>query len=393
LQLSATSQPPAEPRHAPLLAKALVGQLVELPSQTSATSHIPAASRHGVPALAGRNGAPHTGLPELHDTVPIEQGLAVGQSAPGVHVLLQTPIPSQKPTEQPVPSETNASIGQSALPPLHDSATSHVPAAARHTPPGANVSTGQVGLEPSQTSSTSQPPAAARHPVPAGWPAQGTAEQLAAQVPEQHISLSAQRADRTQASSKHSAFSQGPATQVAAEQAPETQPVVASAAPSLGAQRGPTPVVHAASFGVLSQRVETQRSIVQEKPSSQSASPSQLPASMRTTLPSPATGIGKQPAPGWQYSPAGQLVGAEPSRHTPLTHTGRTHDVVLLQSSSSLHSLTHSSLPSAPHSGSTQVPPRHSVAAALSPAPGQLTPRQSRVSTASTTRLPSSRMT
>jgi len=218
LQLSATSQLPAEPRHVPLVAKAFVGQLVALPLQVSATSHMPAASRQGVPALAARKGAPHTGAPVPQETVPMEQASAVGHSAPGVHVLLQVPAPSQNPAAQLVPSLTNASKGQMALTPLHDSATSQLPAAGRHAPLAAKASSGQVGVDPSQTSSASQAPADARHTVRAGCPAQGTAPQSRAQLPAQQRSPEAQRGARSQRPATQLALSQGAATHVVALQ-------------------------------------------------------------------------------------------------------------------------------------------------------------------------------
>jgi hypothetical protein len=58
------------------------------------------------------------------------------------------------------------SAGQLALVPLHASATSQLPAAARHTVPAATfTSAGQLADVPEHVSATSQLPAAARHTV------------------------------------------------------------------------------------------------------------------------------------------------------------------------------------------------------------------------------------
>src|SRR5947209_12463355 len=61
----------------------------------------------------------------------------------------------------------NASAGQSTLEPVQDSATSHVPAAARQIVPGASsTSLGHAALDPVQLSAESQGPAAGRQTVP-----------------------------------------------------------------------------------------------------------------------------------------------------------------------------------------------------------------------------------
>ena len=60
-----------------------------------------------------------------------------------------------------------ASVGQVLLTPLQASATSQMPAAARHTVPFETLaSAGQANVAPSHLSSTSQAPAEARHTVP-----------------------------------------------------------------------------------------------------------------------------------------------------------------------------------------------------------------------------------
>jgi hypothetical protein len=95
----------------------------------------------------------------------------------GVPLLWQTPfwqasVPSQnKPSSQFVPFGLNAFGGQLALLPVQCSATSHTPAAARHTVlDGLKPSGGHVLLLPLHVSATSQnwPAEAARQTVPAG---------------------------------------------------------------------------------------------------------------------------------------------------------------------------------------------------------------------------------
>ena len=67
-----------------------------------------------------------------------------------------------------VPLAFLASAGQAALLPVQLSATSHSPAAPRHTVLAeAKPSAGHVELVPVHVSATSQAPAVARHVVPA----------------------------------------------------------------------------------------------------------------------------------------------------------------------------------------------------------------------------------
>ena len=90
------------------------GQVVAVPSQVSATSQAPAAGRQTVP-LADGMAAGHAALLPSHAGVP--------EHAP----LLP----------QAVPCTAFLSTGQAADVPLHTSATSQGPAAARHTVPAA----------------------------------------------------------------------------------------------------------------------------------------------------------------------------------------------------------------------------------------------------------------
>src|SRR5439155_1698623 len=82
-----------------------------------------------------------------------------------------------------------ASGGQAALVPSHVSATSQTPGAARHSKVGGwKVSAGQPALTPSQLSATSHGPAAARQTVPllagsGGWMQRPLASQLSAVQP------------------------------------------------------------------------------------------------------------------------------------------------------------------------------------------------------------------
>src|SRR5438094_8404692 len=165
---------PSSVHDVPLALKALVGQVVLVPVQVSATSHSPAPARHTAPAFPAA--CVQVLVPLSHWS--IVQGLAA-------------PV-------QAVPVRCLASAGQVALVPVQVSAASHSPAAARHTAPGfpagcvhvalvplhtsvvqglpssvqvvplaLKKSVGQAVLEPSQVSATSHSPAAARHAAPA----------------------------------------------------------------------------------------------------------------------------------------------------------------------------------------------------------------------------------
>src|SRR5207249_1104645 len=126
------------------------------PGQVSATSHSFAAARHTVPAFPA--GCVHVALVPLHTSVV--------QGSPS--------------SVQAVPLGWKASVGQVVLVPVQLSATSHSPAAARHSAPAfptgsaegvvplaLKASVGQAVVTPSQVSARSHSPAAARQTVPA----------------------------------------------------------------------------------------------------------------------------------------------------------------------------------------------------------------------------------
>src|SRR5438477_128727 len=153
--------------------KVLVGHVVLVPVQVSATSHSPAAARHSAPALPA--------------------GCVQVLVAPSHRSRVQGLVSAV----QAVPAGCLVSAGQVALVPVQVSATSHSPAAARHTAPvfpagcwqvglapshwsrvqglvsavqavplALKTSGGQAVLEPSQVSATSHSPAAARQTAP-----------------------------------------------------------------------------------------------------------------------------------------------------------------------------------------------------------------------------------
>src|SRR5688500_2902741 len=96
------------------------------------------------------------------------------------------------------------------------------------------------------------------------------------------------------------------------------------------------------------------------------------------------------PSSGSQYSAASHTPAISKKRHDAPSQTPVAHGAAGVHSTSAEHSPpTHDvgSVPSAQR-GSTQRPPRHSVAPGASPAPGHTTPRQSRVSTTVTITLP-----
>src|SRR5439155_1638454 len=112
----------------PLALKTSAGQAVLEPVQLSATSHSPAAARHTVPAFP--SGCVHVlVLPSHRSRV---QGLVSAVQA--------------------VPAGCLESAGQAVLVPVQVSATSHSPAAARHTAPVFPAGCWQVALAPSHWS-------------------------------------------------------------------------------------------------------------------------------------------------------------------------------------------------------------------------------------------------
>src|SRR3989475_10177960 len=136
------SQPPGTAARQTTLAEAKpsAGHEVLVPVQVSATSHAPAAARHTVPALPA--GCWQRAL------LPLQVSVVHGLPS-SVHA---------------VPLGFLASDGQARpATPVHVSARSHSPAAARHTVPlGATTSAGQPLLRPSPGSArphTTPPPA------------------------------------------------------------------------------------------------------------------------------------------------------------------------------------------------------------------------------------------
>src|SRR5438034_997588 len=182
------------------------GQAVVTPAQVSATSHSPAAARHTVPAfpagcvqvlvLPSHRSRVH-GLVSAVHAVPADCLASAGQvvlvpvqlsatshspaaarhTAPAfpagcVHVALvplHTSVVHTLPSSvQVVPLAFKTSAGQAVVTPSQVSARSHSPAAARQTVPAVLMaSAGQAVLVPVQVSAMSHPPAAARHTVPA----------------------------------------------------------------------------------------------------------------------------------------------------------------------------------------------------------------------------------
>src|SRR5439155_621039 len=138
-QASATSQGPAAARHSvPPGVFVSSGQAALEPVQVSARSHGPAAARQTVPALPAGRGHAAQALP-----------------AGCWHLLLSPSQPSAvhglPSSAQVVPLALHVSAGHSGPLPVHVSATSHSPAAARHTVvAAANPSAGQSLLVPSQ---------------------------------------------------------------------------------------------------------------------------------------------------------------------------------------------------------------------------------------------------
>src|SRR5262245_2391994 len=91
-----------------------------------------------------------------------------GDGVPGMHAPAwqESLVVQLSPSLHDVPFEASASAGQDAEPPVHVSATSHWPAAARQTVDGgANASVGHAAAAPVQLSATSQTPVDARQTV------------------------------------------------------------------------------------------------------------------------------------------------------------------------------------------------------------------------------------
>jgi hypothetical protein len=145
LQTSAVSQTVEAARHENAVVRTVsTGQLFDVPSQTSATSHTPAEPRHSAVVFAS--------FGHVVD-VPVQ-----------VSATSQTPAPAR----QTVAVVAGTSAGQVALVPLQFSAASQVAVEPRQTVlVGANASTGHVVAVPLQVSAASHTPFAARHVVPA----------------------------------------------------------------------------------------------------------------------------------------------------------------------------------------------------------------------------------
>jgi hypothetical protein len=121
-----------------------------------------------VPEGAGPIGT-QTGLPVEQEICPRSQALPVAHGAPALQPETHMPRPSQLPPEHVVLELAKPFDGQIGLAPVQDSATSHVPAAARQTVVlGASASAGQTSELPVQRSARSQSPVAARHTAVAG---------------------------------------------------------------------------------------------------------------------------------------------------------------------------------------------------------------------------------
>jgi len=134
----------APPQCVPIVWKTSGGQSTLVPVHDSARSQPPATGRQTV--VAPRYVAGHAALMPLHTS---------GASHGPFTVALHT-----------VPTSWKESIGQIGPRPVHDSATSHAPALARHTVVGGMYESGGHCGPPAQASATSQLPIDARHNVP-----------------------------------------------------------------------------------------------------------------------------------------------------------------------------------------------------------------------------------
>jgi hypothetical protein len=398
-QNSATSQIPALARHSNVPGRnPSAGQTVLEPVQRSSRSQGPAAERQTVVEGAGPAGT-HVGAVPLHSMRPSSHGFPVEHGVPGTQPVRHAPRPLQVPPAQLVPRGANPLDGHASASPAHTSATSQGPALARHVVPAATLpSGGHEGLSPSQVSASSQTSRAARQTVPRGIPSQGAAtlQSTAHTFPAQQRSPSAQVLARSQRPATQRAVSHGPAAHVVASHATATHPVVPSAPGAPGSQRGSMPAVQRASFGACTQRPSSQRSTVQSISSLQSVAARQPLEPPSRTPASSEEAIRTQPVSGTQTSSAahepGSPAGRGSSRQTPARHRGATQAVRVVQSASAPQRASpHASRSSSEHAGSTQRPPMHSVSFGRSALPGHETPRQSRVRTTGTIKLPSRR--
>src|SRR5206468_2369807 len=142
----------------------------------SAGSHSPAELRHSV-VVGSKASAGHVVLVPVHVSATSQMPAVARHTAPALPAgcWQSVVVPSHwsvlhgfPSSVQLVPDGLFASAGQVAPVPVQFSAGSHSPAEPRHSNVlGWNASAGQVVLVPVQVSSTSQIPAAARHVAPA----------------------------------------------------------------------------------------------------------------------------------------------------------------------------------------------------------------------------------
>lgn len=392
--ISGASQGPAAARQTLPLWNESLGHIVEDPVQTSGASQSPAAGRHMVPAAAGPTGT-HCGAPLSQRISPRSQGLPVEQLAPGVHPEAQLPAPSQKPAPQDSPTATKASAGQAGASPEQVSATSHSPAAARHsTAAPAKPLAGHIVDEPSQVSCTSQGPSDSRQTVVAGA---GPAATHSGAPLLQSITPSSQRLGRLQLAPGVHPEAQPPAP----SQKPSSQASPASTTSLFGHARPvpsqtssmshwPRDARHTVPAAMASP-VPAQTGVSPEQsqaPTSQLSSSSQgvphsLPASGIITpasagIEASAPGTALQPSSGEQNWPSSQASSRPSRKQVPRTQTDWAQGSELASQSefsAQVDTPTQASGFSGEHSGGTQTASRQ---ASFSP---QRTPAQFRVMT------------
>src|SRR6266481_169849 len=167
---------PSSVQVVPLALKTSVGQAVLVPVQLSARSHSPAAARHTVPA-ALRASAGQVALVPVqfsaasHRSTAARQTVLEGRKASAGQVVLvpvQVSAASQGPAaaRQTVPAFPAGCVQVLVLP-SHLSRVQGLASAVQAVPAGCLASVGQVALVPVQVSATSHSPAAARHTAPA----------------------------------------------------------------------------------------------------------------------------------------------------------------------------------------------------------------------------------
>src|SRR5205823_6446324 len=157
---------------------ASVGQVVLVPVQVSATSHSVAAARHTAPALPA--GCWQVALApshwsRVHGLVSAVQAVALALKTSGGQAVL---APSQVSATSHSPAAARhtapafpAGCVQAGAPavPSHTSVVQGLPSSVQAVPAALTVSAGHVALEPVQLSATSHSFAAARQTVVLGW--------------------------------------------------------------------------------------------------------------------------------------------------------------------------------------------------------------------------------